>query len=163
MDDDYIEIMVRLIWEGAFTPRLIVLKKGNVVSLEGPYGFFTIRNEEITRKHYYLIATGVGISPFLSFIRSYKDINYTLLHGVRHGYEAYRHNMIPYERRILCTSRDQSGNFYGRVTGYLKEHTDLIPESVFYLCGNSNMIEQVTELLENWGIDPFDIRQEVFF
>ncbi len=163
LEDDHVEVLIRLVWEGIFTPRLSYLQKGDYVNVEGPYGFFTMRPEEIHQYHYYFIATGVGISPFLSFIGSYSHINYTLLHGVRNVFEAYRYKQIPDERRIICTSRDDRGDFCGRVTEYMKEHNIIDAESIYYLCGNSAMIDEVTEYLESGGIDPFDIRQEVFF
>ena len=163
LEDDYIEVMVRLIREGIFTPRLTYLQKGDYIKVEGPYGFFTMRQEEMHQYHYYFIATGVGISPFLSFIRSYSQINYTLLHGVRNVFEAYRYRQMPDERRIICTSGDDRGDFCGRVTEYMKAHNIINTESIYYLCGNSDMIDEVTEYLESGGIDPFDIRQEVFF
>ena len=163
LEDDYIEIMVRLVREGIFTPRLNALKEGDYVEVEGPYGFFLMRSDEMSQYHYYFIATGTGISPFLSFIRSYPDLNYTLLHGVREGIEAYRYQQIPENRRIICTSRDVKGDFKGRVTEYMKNFNIVDSKSIYYLCGNSAMIDEVTEFLETGGIDPFDIRQEVFF
>ena len=163
LNDYFIELIVRLIQEGFFTPRLTYLQKGDYVKVEGPYGFFTMRQEEMRQYHYYFIATGVGISPFLSFIRSYSHIKYSLLHGVRKVFEAYRYKQIPDDRRIICTSRDDRGDFYGRVTEYIKEHNINDPQSIYYLCGNSAMIDEVTEYLESRGVDPFDIRQEVFF
>ncbi len=163
VDDAHLEILIRLVKNGIFTPCLNDLSPGDVVEVEGPYGFFLLRPEEIHAERYFFIATGTGISPFLSFIRSSPGLDYILLHGVRNGAEAMLYKQIPDERRVICSSRDEKGDFNGRVTGYLHEMTMLDDGTVYYLCGNAAMIDEVTGYLEDRGVDPFDIRQEVFF
>jgi ferredoxin-NADP reductase len=36
-------------------------------------------------------------------------------------------------------------------------------DTICYLCGNSDMIEEVTGILEKYGLPPENIRTEVFF
>ena len=65
-------------------------------------------------------------------------------------------------RYCLCTSRDESGDYSGRLTYYLKENrTD--PATICYLCGNSDMIEEATVILESLGVLAENIRSEVYF
>jgi ferredoxin--NADP+ reductase/benzoate/toluate 1,2-dioxygenase reductase subunit len=62
----------------------------------------------------------------------------------------------------LCTSRDEKGDFSGRLTDYLLE-TELDPEYQVYLCGNSNMIFDAMDILRARGISQNQIFTEVYF
>lgn len=84
------------------------------------------------------------------------------MHGVHFADEAYGKNAFEPDRYCLCTSRDDQGNYHGRVTSYLKENP-VQKDTIFYLCGNSDMIEEVTDILENYGVAPENIKTEVFF
>ena len=92
------------------------------------------------------IGTGTGIAPFHSMTGSYPGLNYTLLHGVRYGMKPTKGHHYPEERYMLCTSRDQEGDFNGRVTDYLRQMT-LNSDTLVYLCGNCDMIYDVYDLL----------------
>jgi len=130
--------------------------------IEGPAGFF-ILDEALKNGHPLLfIATGTGISPFHSFVRSFPELNYTILHGVHFADEAYGKDAFNPARYCLCTSREEKGDYFGRVTYYLKEHP-VASGTICYLCGNSEMIDEVTEILEAGHIPPEHIRTEVFF
>ena len=108
------------------------------------------------------IASGTGIAPFHSFINSYPSLNYTLIHGVKYGEEAYDSDEYNAKRYILCTSRDKQGNIQGRVTDYLKNYS---PDKTayYYLCGNSNMIHDAYDILREKSVDAGRIHAEVYF
>ena len=136
---------------------------GTKVEITGPFGFFVLRdslNEQL--KHYTFVATGTGISPFHSIILSNPELDYDIIHGVKYLKEGYESGSFKNDCYHLCTSREHGENYHGRVTGYLKKH-GIRKDSVYYICGNSAMVNEVTELLEESGILPSDIRTEVFF
>lgn len=161
-DEDRLSFLIREVKKGDFSRYLRNLEIGSQLKIEGPLGFF-ILDEKVKSGHPVLfIASGTGISPFHSFVGSYKNLNYKLLHGVRFDDEAYGREMFSSERYCLCTSRQDSGKYFGRVTSYLKENK-VDPDTICYLCGNSDMIEEVTGILENFGVSPENIRSEVFF
>lgn len=118
--DDYLEVLIREVDKGLVSKQLKHLAPGGKVLMDGPCGFFTIRPGTLQDHHLLMIASGTGIAPFHSYIRSYPGLNYTILHGVRYGNESYEKDHYEKDRYILCTSRDDSGHFHGRVTGYLK-------------------------------------------
>ena len=63
----------------------------------------------------------------------------------------------------LVLSREKNENYhYGRVTDLL-DTLSLELNIHFYLCGLDAMIVEVTEWLENKGIDSANIHREVFF
>lgn len=160
--DDYLDFLIREIPAGEFSRYLRHLKPGSELDMEGPKGYF-ILNEKTKQGHPTLmIASGTGISPFHSYVRSYPDLNYRILHGVHFADEAYGRAAFDPENYVLCTSRRDEGHYFGRVTYYLKAHP-VNRETICYLCGNSDMIEEVTALLETYGLPPENIRTEVFF
>lgn len=158
-----IDLLIKEVADGEVSRELKYMKIGTKVEITGPFGFFVLRDYQPSEsKHYTFVATGTGISPFHSIILSNPGLDYEVIHGVRHGYEAYESGDYLEDRYKLCTSREHGENYYGRVTQYLKEK-GIKKGSIYYICGNSGMVNQVTELLEENGITPANIRTEVFF
>ena len=159
--EEYLEILVREVREGYVSRLLRQQKEGDPVLVEGPFGFFLL-DEETRSRPLYFIATGTGISPFHSFVGSYAGLDYTLLHGIRTGDEQYEYESYDRERIITCTSREQSGDFYGRVTDYLRENP-VDPEAACFLCGNCDMIYEAFDILQDQGIPHDRLFAEVYF
>jgi len=161
-NDDYLEILVREVPEGNVSLQLRQCKPDDLLQVNGPFGSFGIeRFDRFSKKHVF-IASGTGISPFHSFIRSYPGIDYTLIHGVRYMKEAYERNDYDSNRYILCTSKEGSGSQKGRVTAFLQAY-NFLPGSLYYLCGNSNMIYEVDHILRNKMVPAENIITEVYF
>lgn len=160
--DDRLSLLVREVNGGDFSRYLKNLKIGSLVVAEGPRGFFVLDEKSKNGYPILFIATGTGISPFHSFVKSYPGLNYHVLHGVHFADEAYGKDSFNADRFCLCTSREEKDSYFGRVSYYLKEHP--IPDdTICYLCGNSDMIEDVTNILEGFGVAAENIRTEVFF
>ncbi len=152
VDDDEIVICVRLVKDGIFSPLLARAKPGDQFSASQPYGFFTYQPP---KNRTVFIATGTGIAPFVSFVRSgAKD--YILLHGVRTESELYYQPLLAKNAReyIPCLSKPDHEKavgenvFNGWVTEYLKVHlkNEIID---FYLCGNGKMIKDAISIIDN--------------
>ena len=161
-NDEHLELLVKEVNNGQFTPKLRMLNVGDLVEIHGPYGRFGVDSKDIDNGKFVFIASGTGITPFRSIIRTFPNINYTLIHGVRYSNEAYDKNEYSDDRYILCTSRDDKGKYNGRLTGYLKEQS-FDPQSQFYLCGNSDMIFDAIEILQNKGFERTQINCEIYF
>jgi len=161
-NDEYLDFLIREIPAGEFSRYLRHLTPGSELDIEGPKGYFILNDK--TKQGYptLLIASGTGIAPFHSYVKSYPDMNYKVLHGVHFADEAYGRETFDPENYVLCTSRHDQGDYFGRVTYYLKQHP-VHADTICYLCGNSEMIEEVTDLLEKYGLPPENIRTEVFF
>lgn len=154
----YLEILIKEVPQGEVSVQLKRLRPGAQLEISGPYGFFILR-EEMYRLHY-LIATGTGISPFHSMAGSYPELNYKIIHGISHVEEALKD--LPKDNYLTCTSRSPGGYFHGRVTDWLKEQT-LPADGYYYLCGNSAMVNEATDILEQASVPPNHIRTETFF
>ena len=160
--DNFFEVLIKEVDEGLVSKKLKRLKEGYKVQIEGPFCFFTIDPEIISEGKFLFVATGTGIAPFHSMTRSYPQLNYQILHGVRNSHEAYEKNDYPSDRYTLCTSADKKGDFHGRVTDYLRSNP-VERDTHCFLCGNFNMIHEAFEILELQGIPPEQVHAEVYF
>lgn len=161
--DENLEVLIKEVEDGLVSKQLKKLQSGDMLEIEGPLGFFSIDQEMIRKNRKFLfIASGTGIAPFHSMIKSIPGLDYKLLHGVRHAEEAYEKNTYDAERHVLCTSGDDKGDFSGRVTDYIKQN-EFDKDTICYFCGNFNMIREAMSLLEKKGIPPAQLHAEVYF
>lgn len=160
--DDYLEVLVREIEGGKVSSKLKKLKAGDLVYVDGPFGFFKFDPQSFQVQKFLFIASGTGISPFHSFVKTYPQLNYKMVHGVRKTKEAYDHIDFNKERVTLCASGEKGGGFHGRVTEFLKNET-IDKNTNCFLCGNSEMIYEVFDILSEKGIATSNIYTEVYF
>ena len=161
-NDDCLEILVREVPEGNVSLQLKECKPDHLLQVNGPFGSFGLEKFDMYSRKLVFIASGTGISPFHSFVRSFPGIDYTLIHGVRYKNESYERNDYDPLRYILCTSKDSNSGHKGRVTRFLPAYP-VDPEMLFYVCGNNNMIYEVYHILRARGIPAENIFSEVYF
>lgn len=161
-NDDYLEILVREIAAGNVSLKLMKCKPGDMLQVNGPFGSMVIEPFVRTSGKFLFVATGTGISPFHSFVKSYPGLNYRLIHGVRNSSEAYESEEYASDSYFLCTSREYREGRKGRVTVFLQKFS--IPsDTLCYLCGNGNMIYEVYHILLEKGIPADQIYSEIYF
>jgi len=159
---DYLEVLIKEVETGSVSKKLKKQQRGDIVNVEGPFGFFTLNENKLNSSELLFIATGTGIAPFHSIVKSYPNVNYKILHGIRHSNERYEFEDYPRENYISCVTKDKNGDFHGRVTDYLAEN-NANKNTLVYLCGNYEMIHAVYDLLATKGISADNIRTEVYF
>jgi len=160
--DDYLEVLIKEVENGLLSKKLKKCKPGDKLDVDGAFGHFSLKDDEIKNKKFMFISTGTGISPIHSFIHTHPEMDYTLLHGIRHKEEAYESESYDPNRYILCTSGEDTGDFKGRVTEYLLKNP-VSPDTICYLCGNCHMIYEAYDILEKQGIKLGPIHTEVYF
>lgn len=161
-EDEKLEVLVKEVEDGYFSPKLKHLKSGEMVEVLGPFGKFGLDEKKRDSHKHVFIASGTGIAPFHSIVKSNPGLDYEVIHGVRYAEEGYEKYEYEAGRYTLCTSRDKKGNFKGRVTDYLKK-TKFDKNTTFYLCGNSDMIFDSMEILNYKGFGRDDVNVEVYF
>lgn len=173
----YAEFYVTLITSGQLTPRLFALPYGGRLLLgPRPAGLFTL-DRVAPGKAVLLVATGTGLAPYMSMLRTMlvadAQRKVVVLHGARYswdlGYRAeleslarLRHNLtyIP-----SITRPDEDPHFRGSVGRVqtllgkgvveLLSGMPLDPERLdVFLCGNPAMIDAARELLVGRGFKP---------
>ncbi|MCF6333420.1 MAG: FAD-binding oxidoreductase [Draconibacterium sp.] len=161
-DGDNLEILVKEVDGGYFSPKLKHLKKGEMVEIHGPFGKFGIDEKRLNSHKHVFIASGTGIAPFHSIVKSYPGLDYEVIHGVRFAEEAYEKEHYKKGQLTICASRDEKGDFKGRLTEYIKK-AEFSENTAFYLCGNSDMIFDAMEILKEKGFDRENVTVEVYF
>lgn len=157
---EYLEFLIRVIDGGLVSSSLQKLKIGDKVEIDGPYGEFCLPQKSLDAK-FIFIGSGTGIAPFHSFVMTYPDINYQVIHGIRYASESYDKLDYKKDSYIACVSHNSGGPSM-RVTDYLIAKP--VPlDSFVYLCGNRNMIIDSVQILLDQGISGNQITSEVFF
>lgn len=158
----YIEFLIKARAGSETALALQKAKPGDEVDLAGPYGEFLIEAPDDPKRRYLFVATGVGIAPFHCFVTSYPNIDYRVIHGIPHLEDCYDLDSYQRERYVACVSREEGGDFSGRVTDYLREHP-VEPDRLCYICGRSTMVANVYDLLREQGIPSDNLLTETFF
>ena len=159
VDDDSVEILYRYIPTGRLTSRLVELRPNDPVRFSAPYGRFTVQD---SKRPIVFIATGTGIAPCRSYIRSNSNLDLTVLHGVRAKKDLfYAEEFSPYNFHP-CVTQGAPGAFTGRVTERLAD-LSLPGDAHYYLCGAYEMIFDVSNLLQERGVDPRHIFTEAYY
>lgn len=160
-DAPLIDILFDVKPKGSLSPWLATLRAGDSLYISQPLGNFVPKDGPAT-----WIASGTGIAPFRSMLRSGIRRNISVIQGARDTASLYFKDEF---RAALgedyhpCTSREKSEAFQGRVTDFLQQQDALSSGRLYYLCGNAEMVVDVREILLGKGI-PFDnIVAEVYF
>jgi len=161
--DPHLEVLVRRVAGGRVSCQLAVLQPGDWVRVDPPKGRFTLDSSPTGGKVLFL-ATGTGVAPFRSFVRSRPGLDYTLVHGVRDPEDDFGAEFAPASQRILCVSgnRAPAGAFPGRITVWL-DGADVSVYHRAYLCGNARMILEALPMLVDRGLEEDFIHTETYF
>ncbi len=163
-DEKVLRFLIRSVPNGSVSSWLEQRQPGDEVQVSDPFGWFR-PGQSTPDQNSVFIATGTGIAPFLSVLRSSPGRPpLACLYGVSFAEEAFALDELwPLSNFQLAVSRQATDSyFHGRVTGLLKQ-LPLGPNIHFYLCGLDAMIDEVSSWLEQHNIDYTQIHREVFF
>jgi benzoate/toluate 1,2-dioxygenase reductase subunit len=141
-------LCIRCVAGGRVSALLSVIDIGSSLLISGPYGYFTYKPSV---RPAVFIATGTGIAPFCSMVRSGIS-GFTLLHGVSRADDLYYMSLFQEaaKKYVPClteTRKLPANAFGGNVAAYLQRHLELKAYD-FYLCGRREMIRDVTLLID---------------
>ncbi len=157
--DAEISILFNVVETGELTPWLAKVTPGDKLWITGPQGKFIYNNEPA-----WWIATGTGIAPFYSMFKN-DQRPFKLIHGGRNYDEFYfQDEFKSLPDYIRCSSHHQLAEFYpGRLTRYLNSLDEIPPNLNYYICGNTEMVVDVRNLLISRGIPYRNIITEIYF
>ena len=162
IDEPHLEFLIKEVTGGTVSPKLRTVKPGQEVELHGPYGSFFLDPDKIATSRFVFIGTGTGIAPFHSFVRSYPNLDYQIINGIRDTGEQHDYQDYDPARITCCVSREKWDGFNGRVSDYLKQ-MEISIDKVYYLCGNQGMIHDTYDILRQAGVSGDHIFTEAFF
>ena len=163
--EPYLRFVIRRMPNGQVSQWLAARAPGDEVEISLPFGWFRPGTNGASSDPCVLVATGTGIAPFLSALRSCPDLQpLVCLYGVRCLADAvgldYLRERCPLR---LCVSREYAPpHHHGRATDLLSE-IPLAEHTNYYLCGLDAMIDEVSGWLEQHGVHFARIHREVFF
>ena len=160
-----ITLVVTKVPEGLATTFIHeVLREGDEISINGPYGEFYLSDSE---REIFFVATGSGLAPIISMLYQMAEEENprraTLVFGARHKKDLFYvkeiealEQRIPHLEVIFTLSRPQEEDRWdgeqGRVTNVLEKIMKNGESKEAYLCGNPAMVESCQELLVKKGI-----------
>ena len=168
IDENYLDFLIREINGGVLSAKLKNLKKDDQIKILGPYGEFYLK-EFNTNKKCNFFASGSGLAPFLSIIRSFNNLNYNIFNGVRLFEDIYTENELKNYNVFISKFNNKEKHtdiktYNGRITSNFEIIKNYInSKDFFFICGNSLMINDVYDYLEKNNIQNSNIYSELFF
>lgn len=172
---------------GAFTSSIPDIQPGTPIQCTGPFGQFC--KDIGTSKEVVMIAGGVGITPFLSVLRHFKNTgadNEILLFWANKTLSdafaareledltrSLRLHVVHVFSRVASENQNPAPAFddgrpgkisheYGRLNQTMLLRHITSTDASFYLCGPSAMQQAVLEELSQCGIEPDKVQKEAF-
>jgi ferredoxin-NADP reductase len=184
-EDDILRMTIKQ--SGTFTRAIGEVDPGTPVQCAGPFGQFCRGIDAEPR--IVMLAGGVGITPFLSVLRHFRDNpadrDILLIWANKTPADAFaadelqeltlrmRLEVVHVFSRVAEADRTPAPVFdddrpgavaheYGRITHEMLRRHVLTPNAAFYLCGPPPMQEAVLAALDRCGVDPERVRKEAF-
>lgn len=164
---EYLRITIKK--EGDFTEKLMRIKSGTKLLIDGPHGAFT---ERFMKKDKILfIAAGVGITPIRSIIESIGNSKQQILF-----YSNRTSSDIIFKKELDSLSQKYKFPIYyvisregtykgikGRIDlNLIKQYVSNLMEFDIYICGPKAMAKNITHELKSSGVHPSQIHFEEF-
>lgn len=162
--DELLELVIKINPAPSLSSELDLLKKGDVVEIDGPYGKFVFDTKE---QNLLFVAGGTGIAPLVSMIRfcQSQKKNMCLLFGVKTERDImYRKELDLLQKKevlkvVYCLSQEvREGFVAGRVTKILQQEAQ--NKNDVYVCGSPGFVKDVVFVLDSVGIAKEHIHKE---
>lgn len=175
---DYVGGVIKLIVDvgpgGLGSVFLENIKVGDDLEVMGFFGNFLLDRTEVENKSVvYFVATGTGIAPFIPMIKKLKSFyagKVVLWWGVRFVRRVYWQDELKklkedwdnFDHEMYVSRPEAEWN--GKV-GRVGDTLDSVSaeNASWYLCGATEMVEQMKERLRNMGVNEDNINYEKFF
>ena len=176
--DNIIEFSAAYVADGPGTQYLFHLKPGDKLKILGPFGRLILKDEAV--KRLILVGTSTGITPYRSMLPSLvkrlqqeEDLEVHVIQGVAHPedilFEADFLNFCTHHARAhfmaalsQVTASTQAHHCPGRVQVALSNIQPNPATDMVYLCGNPQMIDDCTALLQDTGFSIQQIIREKY-
>lgn len=163
------EFYISQVKSGQLTPRLFNLHLGSRMWVDTRIlGLFKL-NETPKGCDIVMVATGTGLAPYISFLRSHilerQDKKLVVIHGASYQWDLGYFSELSFlnftfQNFYYFPTLIHPNNNWSGLKGYIEEHLnnnllerevgiELTPEKThFYLCGNPKMVSSVSEILK---------------
>ena len=174
----YLDLVISFVDGGRASQYLFACAEGIKATVSGPFGRLLV--PEALPRRLFLVATSVGIAPFMPMLTALSpalermDVEVILLFGARSRDEfLYQEELLLLQQRydsftlVMCYSREvladqQSYECRGYVTAQLGIFSPDPDSDHFLLCGNPHMIDDCFSLLKEWGFKAKQVIREKY-
>ena len=172
---DHLEFVIKS--SGDYTSQLDRIQAGDKVWVDGPFGVFS-HHHYPTEENLVFIAGGIGITPFLSMLRSLQveepDKKVILLWGCRFQddlilpevFQQLEANMPNFKWYPVLSDEPEftgeTGFFNAEKLNRLAVNEVNLETTGFYTCGPGIMMKIVDEALQELGVEKSRIHYEKF-
>lgn len=185
--EEELEFFFELVTYGELTPPLFDLHVGDTLLMRRQAkGLFTL-NMKSGRANHFLISTVTGVAPYVSMARTLAreaeqgqppSVRLFLLHAASRSWEfAYREELealvekFDWLRYVPTVSRPWEDASWqkevGRAEDVLRKYLDAYglsaSDTMVYLCGHPQMIENSKGILQRCGFSKESIREELYW
>jgi ferredoxin-NADP reductase len=174
-DDNRFALCLNRVQDGFMSNSLCDMKKGEEISVQGPFGDFILRPP---MRDTFFIATGTGIAPFRSMLHwlladpvRHQHKQLSLLFGNRTEGDIYYHEEFlklaaQHANFHYLPTLSRGGTGWQGLRGYVQEHVREVAEARSdmhaYICGLDKMVKANRELLKGLGWDRRSILYEKY-
>ncbi|MFH1699645.1 MAG: ferredoxin--NADP reductase [Candidatus Zixiibacteriota bacterium] len=174
---EYLELYIGMVYTGSLSPRLIELKPNDRIWMSTTFrGMFTLQ-EVPPEFNAVLIATGTGVAPYMSMIRTELSSGlkrrFAVFHGAYHSIDLGYHSELSALSAVcenfsylptLSHAHEEKTPWNGHkgfvqklwIDGILEKEWGMKPtleNTHIFLCGNPYMIEEITGILKSEGFE----------
>lgn len=175
-----LEFAIKLVKGGKASTVFEQIQVGVPVNIKGPFGKFVISDEADRpdpRVRYVFVASGTGLAPILSQLRSLFDQKDPLPKTLYFGFYdsaryLYREMLEQWEKdhvefKVIPVASDQPVDVpwegeRGFVTTLLERDITDVKGLDVYVCGNPLMVQAVKPVILAKGLDPKHLHEERF-
>ena len=177
VESRYLEFFLSLVSSGELTPRLFALRPGSRLHVAPKVGGFFTLDRVAPGKAVLLVATGTGLAPYISMLRTMlihdAKRKFVVLHGARYswdlGYRAELESLSRIRPNFVyipsITRPGEDPHFVGQTgriqnlleQGVVESQSGLMLDpalSDVFVCGNPEMIKKVKVMLTARGFTP---------
>lgn len=172
-EKEFVEFYITMIRSGDFTPRLFNLGVGDRIWMAKKFAGAITLDSVPSDANTIFLATGTGLAPHMSMLRSELACNegrrFTVIHGASHSWDlGYMAELLTMERLcpnftyipVVSRPKEEHVEWKG-LTGHLqdlwkssayKDKLDFTPspkDTHFFLCGTPGMVDDFIKILEN--------------
>jgi len=167
------EFYISHVKSGQLTPRLFNLAQGSRLWIDNKIlGVFKL-NDTPKDMNIVMIATGTGLAPYISYLRSHikdnQSIKMLVIHGASYTWDLGYFGELQFMDSLFSnfyyhpTLLEAKPETWTGLTGLIEKHIkegkllkeagiEINPEKThFFLCGNPKMIESVSSILTKFG------------
>lgn len=171
VETSHFEFYISQVKSGQLTPRLFNLNQGDRMWIDDKIlGIFSL-NDTPPNNNIVMIATGTGLAPYMSFLRSHiaehPNTHLAIIHGAANPWDLGYFSELSFIKSVFKNFHYfptllKADNTWTGLRGYIEKHLEnqvlencgieINPDKThFFLCGNPKMVESVTNFLSKYN------------